>query len=137
MISSSILQKSANGFWSKDDEKPTLLQCFHWYYPAGGKLWREVTALAPNLNEIGINMIWLPPACKGHPAGILSAMTPMTCSILASLTRKAVSPRNMATRRSCWRPLMPSKVTTLPYCWTWWSTTKWAPMKKSPCAFSA
>lgn len=69
MISSSILQKSANGFWSKDDENPTLLQCFHWYYPAGGELWREVTALAPNLNEIGINMIWLPPACKGASGG--------------------------------------------------------------------
>ncbi|TAT62734.1 hypothetical protein EGM92_14645, partial [Enterobacter cloacae] len=39
-------------------KNPTLLQCFHWYYPAGGELWREVTALAPNLNEIGINMIW-------------------------------------------------------------------------------
>ncbi|WP_432804872.1 hypothetical protein, partial [Escherichia coli] len=20
---------------------PTLLQCFHWYYPEGGKLWPE------------------------------------------------------------------------------------------------
>ena len=48
---------------------PTLLQCFHWYYPAGGELWREVTALAPNLNEIGINMIWLPPAYKGASGG--------------------------------------------------------------------
>ena len=50
-------------------KNPTLLQCFHWYYPAGGELWREVTALAPNLNEIGINMIWLPPACKGASGG--------------------------------------------------------------------
>ena len=50
-------------------KNPTLLQCFHWYYPAGGELWREVTALAPNLNEIGINMIWLPPAYKGASGG--------------------------------------------------------------------
>lgn len=48
---------------------PTLLQCFHWYYPTGGELWREVTALAPNLNEIGINMVWLPPAYKGASGG--------------------------------------------------------------------
>ncbi|MGK3192220.1 alpha-amylase [Enterobacter soli] len=48
---------------------PTLLQCFHWYYPAGGELWQEVTALAPNLNEIGINMVWLPPAYKGASGG--------------------------------------------------------------------
>ncbi len=32
-------------------------------------MWREVTALAPNLNEIGINMIWLPPAYKGASGG--------------------------------------------------------------------
>ena len=48
---------------------PTLLQCFHWYYPAGGELWLEAAALAPSLNEIGINMIWLPPACKGASGG--------------------------------------------------------------------
>lgn len=50
-------------------KNPTLLQCFHWYYPEGGELWREVEALAPNLNEIGINMIWLPPAYKGASGG--------------------------------------------------------------------
>jgi alpha-amylase len=50
-------------------KNPTLLQCFHWYYPTGGELWREVEALAPNLNEIGINMIWLPPAYKGASGG--------------------------------------------------------------------
>ncbi|MCT4714428.1 alpha-amylase [Enterobacteriaceae bacterium H18W14] len=48
---------------------PTLLQCFHWYYPGGGELWPEVEALAPNLNEIGINMVWLPPAYKGSSGG--------------------------------------------------------------------
>ncbi|MFU0874339.1 alpha-amylase [Kluyvera sichuanensis] len=48
---------------------PTLLQCFHWYYPDGGELWREVEELAPHLNEIGINMIWLPPAYKGASGG--------------------------------------------------------------------
>lgn len=52
-------------------KNPTLLQCFHWYYPTGGELWREVEALAPNLNEIGINMIWLPPAYKGASGGFL------------------------------------------------------------------
>ncbi|WP_435926917.1 alpha-amylase [Dryocola sp. BD613] len=48
---------------------PTLLQCFHWYSPGGGELWSEVEALAPNLNKIGINMVWLPPAYKGSSGG--------------------------------------------------------------------
>ena len=41
---------------------PTLLQCFHWYYPEGGKLWPELAERADGFNDIGINMVWLPPA---------------------------------------------------------------------------
>lgn len=48
---------------------PTLLQCFHWYYPAGGKLWPELTERADGFNDIGINMVWLPPAYKGASGG--------------------------------------------------------------------
>ncbi|EFB2834444.1 alpha-amylase [Escherichia marmotae] len=48
---------------------PTLLQCFHWYYPEGGKLWPELAERADGLNDIGINMIWLPPAYKGASGG--------------------------------------------------------------------
>ncbi|WP_437888722.1 alpha-amylase [Phytobacter sp. V91] len=46
-------------------KNPTLLQAFHWYYPDGGKLWPEISERAPHLNDIGINMVWLPPAYKG------------------------------------------------------------------------
>ncbi|WP_312241805.1 alpha-amylase [Pantoea sp.] len=46
-------------------QNPTLLQYFHWYYPEGGKLWPEITEKAVWLNEIGITMVWLPPAYKG------------------------------------------------------------------------
>lgn len=48
---------------------PTLLQCFHWYYPEGDKLWPELAERADGLNDIGINMIWLPPAYKGASGG--------------------------------------------------------------------
>lgn len=48
---------------------PTLLQFFHWYYPEGGKLWPEVAERAKWLAEIGINMVWLPPAYKGSSGG--------------------------------------------------------------------
>lgn len=37
--------------------------------PRRRQLWREVEALAPSLNEIGINMVWLPPAYKGASGG--------------------------------------------------------------------
>lgn len=50
-------------------KNPTLLQYFHWYYPDGGKLWPELAERADELNDIGINMVWLPPACKGASGG--------------------------------------------------------------------
>lgn len=50
-------------------KNPTLLQAFHWYYPDGGKLWPEILERAANLNALGINMVWLPPACKGASGG--------------------------------------------------------------------
>ena len=50
-------------------KNPTLLQFFHWYYPRGGKLWAEVAERAATLNDIGVNMVWLPPAYKGSSGG--------------------------------------------------------------------
>lgn len=50
-------------------KNPTLLQTFHWYYPDGGKLWPELSERAAGFNDIGINMVWLPPAYKGASGG--------------------------------------------------------------------
>ncbi len=50
-------------------KNPTLLQYFHWYYPDGGQLWPELAERAGGLNDIGINMVWLPPAYKGASGG--------------------------------------------------------------------
>ncbi|WP_413740228.1 alpha-amylase [Sodalis sp. RH14] len=43
---------------------PTLMQFFHWYYPAGGTLWHEAAERAGWLADIGISLVWLPPAYK-------------------------------------------------------------------------
>jgi len=43
----------------------TMMQCFHWYYPNDGSLWKKVKEEAPRLASIGINALWLPPAYKG------------------------------------------------------------------------
>lgn len=43
----------------------TMMQYFHWYYPADGSLWKKIKEEAPQLVEIGINAVWLPPAYKG------------------------------------------------------------------------
>src|SRR3712207_5540119 len=43
----------------------TMMQYFHWYYPRGGQLWKQVREEAPRLAVLGINAVWLPPAYKG------------------------------------------------------------------------
>lgn len=43
----------------------TMMQYFHWYYPADGSLWKKVAKEAKTLSESGITALWLPPAYKG------------------------------------------------------------------------
>lgn len=68
-------------------KNPTLLQYFHWYYPDGGQLWPELAERAGGLNDIGINMVWLPPPIKARPAVIPLATTPTICLIWANSTK--------------------------------------------------
>jgi len=46
-----------------------MMQAFHWYLPADGSLWKQLTADAPALADAGFTALWLPPASKGS-AGI-------------------------------------------------------------------
>lgn len=46
-----------------------IMQYFHWYYPADGRLWREVAADAAELAAAGITALWLPPAYKALGGG--------------------------------------------------------------------
>lgn len=43
----------------------TILQGFEWYLPANGQHWRRLTDLAVQLQQMGFDGIWLPPAYKG------------------------------------------------------------------------
>jgi len=42
-----------------------MMQYFHWYNPADGTLWDEVSRNASALAQAGITALWLPPAYKG------------------------------------------------------------------------
>lgn len=116
---------------------PTLLQCFHWYYPTGGELWREVTALAPNLNEIGINMVWLPPAYKGASGGYSVGYDSYDLFDLGEFDQKGSVATKYGDKAQLLEAINALKVTRLRCFWTWWSTTKWGPMRRNPSACSA
>ncbi len=47
----------------------TMMQFFHWYYPADGSLWKYVREKAEELTAAGIDAVWLPPAYKGKAGG--------------------------------------------------------------------
>lgn len=49
--------------------KGVMMQYFHWYTPADGKLWKQLAENAKTLAEAGITAVWLPPAYKGAAGG--------------------------------------------------------------------
>lgn len=51
-------------------QNATLLQFFHWYLPADGSLWNRLTAEAQQIKSVGIDLLWLPPACKANAGGL-------------------------------------------------------------------
>lgn len=48
----------------------TMMQYFHWYYPAEETLWIKVKQEAGRLAGLGINALWLPPAYKSTVGGV-------------------------------------------------------------------
>src|SRR5258706_7993144 len=46
-----------------------MMQYFHWYTPADGLLWNEVSSRATELAAAGITGVWLPPSYKGTGGG--------------------------------------------------------------------
>ena len=46
-----------------------MMQYFHWYTPADGSLWRQLTDEAGQLAQAGFTAVWLPPAYKGAAGG--------------------------------------------------------------------
>jgi alpha-amylase len=47
----------------------TILQYFHWYLEADGKLWNRLKEEAAKLAYMGITAVWIPPASKGTTGG--------------------------------------------------------------------
>ena len=46
-----------------------MLQCFHWYLPNDGNLWKQIKDDAQRLKDLGFSSIWLPPAFKAANGG--------------------------------------------------------------------
>jgi alpha-amylase len=52
------------------DPNGVMMQYFHWYCPADGSLWNQVSEKATDLARAGITSLWLPPAYKGTGGGM-------------------------------------------------------------------
>lgn len=57
----------------KEGVNGVMLQAYHWYTPADGRLWEDLTNQAQSLSDQGFTALWLPPAYKsaggGHDVG--------------------------------------------------------------------
>jgi len=53
-------------------ENYTLLQGFEWNCPEDGKHYQRLTTALPQLKNIGISNIWLPPGCKASSTQVTS-----------------------------------------------------------------
>lgn len=42
-----------------------LMQAFEWYLPADGRHWQRLKSSIPELQQLGVSQLWLPPAFKG------------------------------------------------------------------------
>lgn len=45
-------------------ENGVIMQCFQWYTPADGSLWRELAESAAELARSGFTAVWIPPCSK-------------------------------------------------------------------------
>ncbi|KAL9049937.1 MAG: hypothetical protein Q9162_006937 [Coniocarpon cinnabarinum] len=41
-----------------------MIEAFEWYSPADGQHWKKLERTLPLLSELGVDKIWIPPACK-------------------------------------------------------------------------
>ncbi|PSK51811.1 Alpha-amylase 1 [Elsinoe australis] len=57
-------EKNHNDALQPTPQNQTLFQAFEWHTP--GSHWTRLQSALPNLAEIGITYIWLPPGCKAN-----------------------------------------------------------------------
>ncbi|KAJ5794270.1 CAZyme family GH13 [Penicillium paradoxum] len=50
--------------WTAPDNS-LVLQAFEWHIPADQQHWRRVQYALPDYKSIGVDLIWIPPGCKG------------------------------------------------------------------------
>ncbi len=55
-------------------ENQTIIQFFHWYYPADKGLWKHAASEAERLAHLGFTKVWLPPPYKCDSGADISAV---------------------------------------------------------------
>jgi len=77
----------------------TMMQYFHWYYPAEDPLWIKVNHEAGRLANLGINAVWLPPAFKSTVGGISNGYDVYDIYDLGQFEQKGTVKTKWGTRR--------------------------------------
>ena len=47
-----------------EHENTLMIQAFEWFSPVDGQQWKRIKDALPTFRELGVDRIWIPPACK-------------------------------------------------------------------------
>ena len=109
----------------------TLLQFFHWYYPDGGSLWKEVEDKAESLAAMGITDVWLPPAYKGASGGYSVGYDTNDLFDLGEFDQKGTVATKYGARAALERACQSLKITVCVSSMMLSSIIRWARTKKN------
>ncbi len=76
----------------------TMIQLFHWYSEGNGNYWKHITAIAPQLAELGITAAWLPPAYKAAGGGYSTGYDAYDLYDLGEFDQKGTIPTKYGTK---------------------------------------
>ena len=78
----------------------TLLQDFEWYLPDDSQHWNKLKVQAPSFSNLGVTLVWLPPAIKELVEYMMWDMVSMIYTILESLIKRERFLQNMARNKN-------------------------------------
>lgn len=79
-------------------QNPLLLQSFHWYTPADGQFYTHLAEQVDRLKDLGVTMVWLPPAYKGASGGYSVGYDPYDLFDLGEFDQKGSVATKYGTR---------------------------------------
>ena len=118
---------------SQTEAGPLILQAFAWDMAPDASHWRYLAQHARAIADLGVTIIWLPPATRDTRESTTSATVSTICTTWVSLTSAVPCPRKYGTRDEYLAAIEALHEAGIAVCADIVSTTAWAPTRPRPC----